>query len=70
MYACHFNATQWQKPHEFIPERFDHSDPLSLTPDGKRRSPYALIPFSGGKRVCSGKVFADAVLKTTATYLT
>jgi len=70
MYACHFNEEQWQKPHEFLPERFDHSNQLSLTPSGKKRSPYALIPFSGGRRTCAGKTFAEAVLKTTAALLT
>ena len=69
-YALHYDGTQWQKPLEFIPERFDHSNPISLTPDGKKRNPYSFVPFAGGKRVCFGKTFAESALKITATYLT
>lgn len=68
--AAQFDATQWQKPNEFIPERFDHSNPISLTPNGTKRSPQAFIPFSGGKRVCFGKTLAEATLKVVATYFT
>ena len=30
--AIHHDLSQWQRPNEFLPERFDHTDPLSLTP--------------------------------------
>ena len=29
--GLHHNGEEWQRPHEFIPERFDLSSPLSLT---------------------------------------
>jgi cytochrome P450 len=32
--ALHNNSKQWQRPTEFLPERFDQSNPLSQTPDG------------------------------------
>ena len=61
---------QWQKPDEFIPERFDPKSPLFLTPDGKKRHPLAFNPFLGGRRVCAGKSFAEIVMKLlTATLM-
>ena len=68
--ALHYDVSQWQKPLEFIPERFDHSNPISLTPDGKKRNPYSFLPFSAGKRVCFGKTFATTTLKIASTYMT
>jgi len=63
------NAHEWQRPHEFIPERFDPTNPISLTASGEKRHPGSWAPFSGGKRVCFGKTFAEADLKFVATYL-
>ena len=70
MIGLHFNKDYWQRPREFIPERFDNSNPLSLTPRGQKRNPFAWIPFNGGKRTCLGKTFADNALKTMGIYLT
>ena len=69
-HALHTNAKQWQRPHEFLPERFDKESPLYLTPDGKKRHPFAFAGFNGGKRVCFGKTFAEATIKIVVTYLT
>ena len=69
-YALHFDKAQWQRPNEFIPERFDTSNQLSLTPDGKKRHPNAFSPWAGGKRVCFGKTFAEMSMKIVATYIT
>ena len=68
IHAIHSDPKQWKKPDEFIPERFDHSNPISLTPSGKLRSNGAWIPFSGGTRICFGKTFAEATLKISAIY--
>ena len=68
--AMGFNTSQWQRPFEFLPERFDPDSPLFLTPDGKKRLPFAYTPFLGGRRVCFGKTFAEANLKIVTTYLT
>ena len=68
-YSLHFDGAQWQKPLEFIPERFDSSNPISLAPDGKKRHPKAFSSFSGGKRVCFGKSFAEISMKIVATYI-
>ena len=69
-YALHKDQAQWQKPDDFIPERFDISNPISLTPDGKKRHPNSLGPWSGGKRVCFGKIFAESSMKIVVTYIT
>jgi len=50
-YALHRNPKYWDKPDEFIPERFDSrvSPPIH---------PYAFVPFSSGPRTCIGNKFA------------
>ena len=70
MNGLHKNRAEWQRPMEFLPERFDPTDPLSLTPAGKKRHTMSWVPFFGGKRVCFGKTFAEANLKLVSTYLT
>ena len=64
------NESEWQKPYEFIPERFDSKSEMSLTPDGKKRNATSFAPFGGGMRVCLGKTFADFNIKILTTYLT
>ena len=59
------DKAQWQKPDEFIPERFDPESPYALTPAGKRRNPYSFAPFLGGQRICIGKTFVEQVSKLT-----
>jgi len=53
------NPQEWQQPSQFIPERFDNSNPISLTPSGKKRNPYSFSPFLGGVRICLGKTFVE-----------
>ena len=67
--GLHMNKSQWQKPHEFRPERFDSSHPLSLAPDGSKRKTMAFCPFLAGKRVCFGKTFAESVIRVMAVYM-
>ena len=67
--GLHFNQNEWQRPYEFLPERFDPAHELSLTPGGKKRSAYSFLPFSAGKRVCFGKTFAEMNLKIVTVYL-
>ena len=69
MHGMHYNSKEWQRPFEFLPERFNPKSPLYLTLDGKKRNPSSWSPFSGGKRVCFGKTFAEANLKFMSTYL-
>jgi len=67
--GLHMHSREWQRPYEFLPQRFDNNDPLSLTADGKKRNPMSWVPFNGGKRVCFGKTFAEVNLKIVTTYL-
>ena len=68
--GLHYNTDHWQRPKEFLPQRFDPSDPLYLSPSGTKRHAFAWAPFNGGRRVCFGKTFAEATMKITVTYLT
>ena len=68
--GLHQNSSQWQRPYEFLPERFDSQDPLYLTPDGKKRNPCSFLAFSGGQRGCLGKSFAEITLRILTLYLT
>lgn len=70
IYGLQMNESEWQKPYEFIPERFDSKSEMSLTPDGKKRNATSFAPFGGGMRVCLGKTFADFNIKILTTYLT
>jgi len=53
-----------------LPERFDPDSDLYLTPKGKKRNSASWTPFSGGKRICFGKTFAEANLKIMLSYFT
>lgn len=64
------NGNQWQRPFEFLPDRFDQYHELSRTPDGKKRNAYAWLPFMGGRRVCLGKQFAEIMAKAILTMMT
>ena len=68
--GVHFNVNEWQRPMELIPERFDHSNPISLTPAGKKRVSASYMAFFGGPRVCFGKTLAEGELKILACYMT
>ena len=63
LFNLHRNPKEWQRPDEFLPERWDHSHPLYLTPDGKKRNPASFGPFLGGRRVCLGKTLAENLAK-------
>jgi cytochrome P450 len=63
IYQLQRNPKEWQRPHEYRPERFDPKDPMYLTPDGKKRHPMSFRPFFGGKRVCLGQTFVETVSK-------
>lgn len=48
-YALHRHHQLWEKPHQFIPERFA---------DMSKIDRYAYVPFSTGPRICLGADFA------------
>ena len=68
--GLHHHSKYWQRPAEFLPERFDNSNILSEPPEGKKRHPFAWCPFNGGQRICFGKTFAEFNLKLLSTYIT
>ena len=63
--AIHNDPKVWISPEVFNPDRFDPKSPMCKRPDGKPRSPLAFCAFSGGKRVCLGKTFAEIMLGYT-----
>ena len=64
------NSDEWQRPTEFIPERFDPNSEFYLTPHGKKRKATSWAPFHGGPRVCFGKTLAEGNLKIMISYMT
>ena len=57
------NPLEWRSPEQYLPERFDPSSELYLTPAGKKRHPMSYSPFLGGKRACLGQTFAKSIMK-------
>ncbi|TNF93666.1 MAG: cytochrome P450 [Gammaproteobacteria bacterium] len=56
-WLLHRHEQLWDRPHEFIPERFTSEWPT-------RRQKYSYIPFSAGPRICLGAAFGltEAIL--------
>jgi cytochrome P450 len=50
-YATHRDARWWERPEEFMPERFAPENEANLTK-------LAWLPFGGGARMCAGGAFA------------
>mmetsp|Transcript_26081 Transcript_26081/g.18547 ORF Transcript_26081/g.18547 Transcript_26081/m.18547 type:complete len:89 (-) Transcript_26081:132-398(-) len=63
--VIHHDPNEWQEPEKFIPDRFDSSSPYFKRPDGKLRHPLSFVPFTGGKRICIGKTFAEILTRYT-----
>ena len=62
---------EWQRPHEFIPERFDPDSEYFSKPNsgGKSRGTYSFIPFTYGSRGCPGRSFAMLEIRVVLAYL-
>jgi cytochrome P450 len=70
MISIHYDDSQWQSPHEFIPERFNpESKYFSIPGAEKARAPYTFYPFSYGKRGCPGQAFSMLEIKVTLIYI-
>lgn len=65
MVSLYTNPKYFEKPNEFIPERFLRSEteegvcPMSL----KQKHPFAYLPFGFGPRFCVGKRIAEMELE-------
>jgi cytochrome P450 family 4 len=65
IYSLHHNPDFWDKPEEFIPERF-----LPENAQATMKHPWQYVPFSAGPRNCIGQRFARyEVLSIVATIL-
>ncbi|CAG5127098.1 unnamed protein product [Candidula unifasciata] len=58
LYNLHINPTVWDKPRQYMPERF-HPDKIH------QMDPFQYIPFSAGSRNCIGQHFAMNEMKLT-----
>jgi len=63
MNFIHNDPNEWIEPSKFIPERFDSNSKYFKRPDGKPRHPLSFCPFTGGKRICIGKTFAEVLAR-------
>lgn len=59
----------WQRPTEFLPERFDSDSELFDLPSGDKRDPIAWLPFGAGPRVCMGDSYSKYHMKVVLIYL-
>lgn len=59
--GCHRMATYFADPNTFDPDRF------APPREEDRKSPYALVTFGGGQRLCIGVNFANIEVKAIAT---
>lgn len=63
IYLSHRHPKYWERPAEFIPERFDRNN-------RDRRPPaFCYLPFGGGPRNCIGAAFAQVEAKAILTRL-
>ena len=69
IYFLHRDPDQWIEPEKYIPDRFDPESKWSLTPKGTKRNPFAFAPFLGGKRICLGKTFAEAISRIVVSMI-
>ena len=64
IFLRHMNPEQYQRPSEFIPERFDPQSDLFFKPGTKDvRHPMSFAPFSFGLRNCAGQSLAKLEVK-------
>lgn len=61
-HSTHHDPTHWEKPEEFMPERwteeFEH-----------KKHPFQYLPFGAGERTCLGKQMATIEIRTIIAML-
>ncbi|PIA38495.1 hypothetical protein AQUCO_02800301v1 [Aquilegia coerulea] len=57
IWAIHRDPNLWERPEEFIPERFSNS------PIGFNGQDFKYIPFGSGRRMCGGILFSTILLE-------
>ena len=73
--STNYNPYEWQKPHEFIPERFDPESEYFKKPESEngvevsKSRAFMGISFTYGERKCPGQSFALIEIKVALTYL-
>lgn len=63
IYLVHRDAQWWERPHEFLPERWADADKI------KRLPRFTYFPFGGGPRLCIGDQFALLEIHTVISLL-
>jgi len=67
--ARHYDPKVWQKPTEYIPERFDPESEYYFVPGEKKVRPQiSFVPFSNAIRRCPAPTFAYLELKVFLAY--
>jgi len=67
--ARHYDPKVWQKPYEYIPERFDpESEYYHIPGEKKARKQMSFVAFSSAIRKCPAPTFAYLELKVLLGY--
>ena len=61
-YYIHRHSAYWERPNEFMPERFEPEN-------NKKINRYTYFPFSMGQRRCSGEIFALLEMHVHIAYI-
>lgn len=70
IFNSHHSETEYHKPMEYIPERFDHESEYFHKPGTKKvRGPYTWIPFSHSYRGCPGYSLSVLSIKVMIAYI-
>ena len=62
VYGLHHNEAYWDKPEEFLPDRFDAANL-------KNQHPFCYVPFGKGPRLCIGEPFAMMLMQVVVSRL-
>ena len=69
-YYPHYNPDYFEKPFEYIPERFDPQSEYFFKPGTKEpRDPKCYVPFGVGLRNCAGQTLAKLETKVLLSRL-